>query len=92
MASIPSGTERGSNAELPVDRSPQPSIKVEERRLTLHDFLKTAINADADGAMGMQQFAGDATLLYYLSEEAKEGKNAYLEKRKPNFKKFKRFP
>ena len=55
-------------------------------------FLKTAINADADGAMGMQQFAGDATLLYYLSEEAKEGKNAYLEKRKPNFKKFTRFP
>ena len=55
-------------------------------------FLKMAVNADADGAMGMQQFAGDATLLYYLSEEAKEGKNAYLEKRKPNFKKFKRFP
>jgi naphthoate synthase len=55
-------------------------------------FLKIALNADADGAMGMQQFAGDATLLYYLSEEAKEGKNAFLEKRKPNFKKFPRFP
>ncbi len=55
-------------------------------------FLKMAVNADADGAMGMQQFAGDATLLYYLSEEAKEGKNAFLEKRKPNFKKFTRFP
>jgi naphthoate synthase len=55
-------------------------------------FLKIALNADADGAMGMQQFAGDATLLYYLSEEAKEGRNAFLEKRKPDFKKFPRFP
>lgn len=55
-------------------------------------FLKMAVNADADGAMGMQQFAGDATLLYYLSEEAKEGKEAFLEKRKPDFKKFPRFP
>jgi len=43
MASIPSSPERGANAELPVDHSPQPHIHVEERRLTLHDFLKTAI-------------------------------------------------
>ena len=55
-------------------------------------FLKIALNADADGAMGMQQLAGDATLLYYLTDEAKEGKNAFLEKRKPDFKKFTRFP
>src|SRR5262245_40908754 len=55
-------------------------------------FLKAAINADADGAAGLQQFAGDATLLYYLSEEAQEGRNAYVEKRRPNFRKFKRFP
>jgi naphthoate synthase len=40
----------------------------------------------------MQQFAGDATLLYYLTEEAKEGKNAFLEKRKPDFTQFPRFP
>ncbi|MFN4175127.1 MAG: 1,4-dihydroxy-2-naphthoyl-CoA synthase, partial [Parachlamydiaceae bacterium] len=47
--------------------------------------------ADCDVA-GLQQFAGDATLLYYMSEEAQEGKKAYLEKRKPNFSKFKRLP
>jgi len=55
-------------------------------------LLKASMNADCDGQAGLQQLAGDATLLYYLSEEAKEGKNAYLEKRKPNFKKFPRLP
>lgn len=54
-------------------------------------LLKSASNADCDVA-GLQQFAGDATLLYYMSEEAQEGKKAYLEKRKPNFSKFKRLP
>lgn len=55
-------------------------------------LLKTALNADCDGQIGLLDLAGNATLLYYLSEEAQEGKNAYLEKRKPNFKKFKRLP
>ena len=55
-------------------------------------FLKAAINADADGAAGLQQFAGDAALLYYLSEEAQEGRKAFMEKRKPNFRRFRRFP
>ncbi len=54
--------------------------------------LKSALNADCDGQVGLLDFAGNATLLYYLSEEAKEGKNAYLEKRKPNFSKFPRLP
>lgn len=54
--------------------------------------LKSALNADCDGQIGLLDFAGNATLLYYLSEEAKEGKTAYLEKRKPNFKKFARLP
>jgi naphthoate synthase len=54
--------------------------------------LKAALNADCDGQAGLQELAGNATLLYYLSEEGKEGKQAYLEKRAPNFKKFPRFP
>ena len=54
--------------------------------------LKAALNADCDGQAGLQELAGNATLLFYLSEEGQEGKNAYLEKRKPDFKKFRRFP
>lgn len=54
--------------------------------------IKSALNADCDGQMGLQDLAGNATLLYYLSEEAKEGKQAYLEKRKPDFSKFPRLP
>jgi naphthoate synthase len=54
--------------------------------------LKAALNADCDGQAGLQELAGNATLLYYLSEEGQEGRNAYLEKRKPDFRKFPRFP
>jgi naphthoate synthase len=52
--------------------------------------LKSALNADCDGQAGLQELAGNATLLFYMTEEAKEGKKAFLEKRKPNFGKFKR--
>jgi naphthoate synthase len=55
-------------------------------------LLKASLNADCDGQAGLQQLAGDATLLYYLSEEGQEGKNAFLEKRRPEFKKFRRLP
>jgi naphthoate synthase len=54
--------------------------------------LKSALNADCDGQAGLQELAGNATLLYYMSEEGKEGKNAFLEKRKPEFRKFRRLP
>src|SRR3990172_6313074 len=54
--------------------------------------LKSAFNAELDGQQGIQELAGNATLLYYMSEEAQEGKKAYLEKRKPNFKKFPKLP
>ena len=55
-------------------------------------LLKSAFNAELDGQTGIQELAGNATLLYYMSEEAQEGKKAYNEKRKPNFKKFPKLP
>lgn len=55
-------------------------------------LLKSAFNAELDGQAGIQELAGNATLLYYMSEEAQEGKNAYNEKRKPDFSKFPRVP
>ncbi len=55
-------------------------------------MVKGAINAVSDGAAGMQQFAGDATMLYYMSEEAQEGRDAFKEKRRPEFDKFPRRP
>src|SRR5215208_869381 len=63
-----------------------------EKSPTALRFLKASFNADTDGLAGIQQLAGDATLLYYLTDEAKEGRNAYLEKRKPDFSKFPRHP
>jgi len=54
--------------------------------------LKAALNADCDGQMGLLDLAGNATLLYYMSEEAKEGKQAFVERRKPDFGKFPRLP
>ncbi len=55
-------------------------------------FLKAAFNADTDGLAGIQQLAGDATLLYYTTDEAKEGRDAFKEKRKPDFSQFPKFP
>ncbi|MEO7992731.1 MAG: 1,4-dihydroxy-2-naphthoyl-CoA synthase [Chryseolinea sp.] len=55
-------------------------------------LLKSSFNAELDGQSGIQELAGNATLLYYLSEEAKEGKNAFLEKRDPDWSKYPQFP
>ncbi|MCB0748243.1 MAG: 1,4-dihydroxy-2-naphthoyl-CoA synthase [Ignavibacteriae bacterium] len=55
-------------------------------------MLKSAFNAELDGQAGIQELAGNATLLYYMSEEAQEGRKAYNEKRKPDFSKFPRVP
>ena len=54
--------------------------------------LKAALNADCDGQAGLQELAGNATMLFYMSEEGQEGRNAYVEKRPPDFSKYPRRP
>jgi naphthoate synthase len=84
------------NKVVPVDQLEDIGVQwayeiLEKSPLSLR-LLKSAFNAELDGQAGIQELAGNATLLYYMSEEAQEGKNAYNEKRKPNFKKFPRVP
>ncbi|WP_395747075.1 1,4-dihydroxy-2-naphthoyl-CoA synthase [Prosthecobacter sp.] len=84
------------NTVVPLDQLEEETLKwcremLQHSPLALR-CLKSALNADCDGQMGLLDLAGNATLLYYMSEEAKEGKNAYVEKRKPNFSKFPRLP
>ncbi len=67
------------------------SIMQERSPLALR-MIKRSLNAELDGQHGLMQLAGDATMMYYLMEEAQEGKQAFLEKRPPNFKKFPKFP
>ena len=55
-------------------------------------MIKRGLNAELDGQQGLMEFAGDATLMYYLMDEAQEGRNAFLEKRDPDWEKFPRFP
>ncbi|HEV3110813.1 MAG TPA: 1,4-dihydroxy-2-naphthoyl-CoA synthase [Candidatus Binataceae bacterium] len=74
------------------DESMQWAREILEKSPTAIRFLKASFNADTDGLAGLQQLAGDATLLFYLTEEAKEGRDAFMQKRRPNFAKFKRFP
>ncbi len=84
------------NAVVPLERLEEETVEWCREMLqhspTAIRLLKAAHNADCDGQMGIQQLAGDATLLFYLTEEAQEGKRAFLEKRKPDFSKFPRFP
>jgi len=84
------------NKVVPLAELENETVKWANRILEMSPLalrmLKGAFNADTDGLAGIQQFAGDATLLYYLSEEAQEGRNAYLEKRKPDFGKFPKRP
>ena len=84
------------NTVVPLDRLESETVKwcreiLEMSPIALR-FLKAAFNADCDGQTGIQELAGNATMLYYMTEEGQEGKNAFLEKRKPDFKKFKRLP
>ncbi|MPZ92852.1 MAG: 1,4-dihydroxy-2-naphthoyl-CoA synthase [Actinobacteria bacterium] len=84
------------NKVVPLDELEEATVAWADRILEMSPLalrmLKAAFNADTDGLAGIQQLAGDATLLYYLSEEAQEGRNAYLEKRKPNFDQFPKRP
>lgn len=66
--------------------------KVQQKSPLAIRMLKSSFNAELDGQAGIQELAGNATLLYYLSDEAKEGKNAFIEKRQPDWSKFPKFP
>lgn len=80
------------NKVVPVDQLESEGIQwaqeILEKSPIAIRFLKAAMNADMDGQTGLQVIAGDATMLYYMTEEGSEGKNAFLEKRKPNFRKY----
>ncbi|WP_027410478.1 1,4-dihydroxy-2-naphthoyl-CoA synthase [Anoxybacillus tepidamans] len=84
------------NKVVPLEQLEEETVKWAEEILEKSPmairFLKAAFNADSDGLAGIQQLAGDATLLYYTTDEAKEGRDAFKEKRKPDFKQFPRFP
>ena len=84
------------NTVVPLDQLEEETVKwcreiLQHSPLALR-CLKSALNADCDGQAGLQELAGNATLLYYMSEEAQEGKNAFVEKRKPDFGKFPKRP
>ena len=84
------------NAVVPVDRldaeGEQWASEILRHSPLAIRCLKSAFNAELDGQAGIQELAGNATLLYYLSGEAQEGKNAFVEKRDPDWDKFPKFP
>ncbi|CEE02435.1 1,4-Dihydroxy-2-naphthoyl-CoA synthase [Caldibacillus thermoamylovorans] len=84
------------NTVVPLELLEDETVKwceeILEKSPTAIRFLKAAFNADSDGLAGIQQLAGDATLLFYTTDEAKEGRDAFKEKRKPDFDQFPRFP
>ena len=84
------------NAVVSLEDLEKETVKWAKEMLQLSPLslrlLKASFNASDDGLAGVQQLAGDATLLYYMSEEAQEGRNAYKEKRKPDFGKFPKRP
>ncbi|MDE7159545.1 MAG: 1,4-dihydroxy-2-naphthoyl-CoA synthase [Muribaculaceae bacterium] len=84
------------NVVVPFDKLEETTIEWCRTILKRSPFairmIKRALNAELDGQHGIMEFAGDATLMYYLMEEAQEGKNAFLEKREPDFGQFPKFP
>jgi naphthoate synthase len=84
------------NAVVPYDDLEKETIKwckeiLEHSPIAIR-CLKAALNADCDGQAGLQELAGNTTMLFYMTEEGQEGRNAFLDKRKPDFAKFKRHP
>ena len=84
------------NCVVPLEELERETIKwcreiLQNSPLSLR-CLKSCLNADYDGQVGLLDLAGNATLLYYMTEEAQEGKQAFLEKRQPDFSKFTRLP
>lgn len=80
------------NTVVPIDRLEEEGLQW-AREIMQHSplairLLKASMNADVDGQTGIQQLAGDATLLFYMTEEGQEGRDAYVQKRKPEFKKY----
>jgi naphthoate synthase len=84
------------NTVVPLERLEEETVQWCREMLALSPLalrmLKASFNAAEDGLAGVQQLAGDATLLFYMSEEAQEGRNAYVEKRAPDFSRFPRRP
>lgn len=84
------------NTVVPVDQLEAEGVQwaqeILEKSPIAIRFLKAGLNAALDGQAGLQVLAGDATMLFYMTEEGSEGKNAFIEKRKPDFSKFPRRP
>jgi naphthoate synthase len=84
------------NTVVPLERLEEETVSWAQEMLAKSPLalrmLKGALNAVTDGAAGLQQFAGDATMLYYMSEEAQEGRNAFVAKRPPDFSQFPKRP
>jgi naphthoate synthase len=84
------------NTVVPLERLEEETVAWCREILTMSPLalrcLKAALNADCDGQAGLQELAGNATLLFYMTEEAQEGRDAYVERRKPDFGKFRRLP
>ena len=84
------------NLVVPAGRLEEATVewcrKIMEHSPLALRMIKAGLNAELDGQAGLQEFAGNATMLYYMTEESQEGKKAFLEKRKPDFKKYPRLP
>lgn len=84
------------NTVVPFDKLEEEAVNwakdILKHSPTAIRFLKASFNADTDGLAGLQQLAGDATLLFYTTDEAKEGRDSFKEKREPNFKQYPVFP